>query len=119
MFVETAVYSFLINVLGLKMSTLSSLSVTWRLQVLFLSGTARSNSVVKWNVVALTDAARWEPEPIREDTSAFVHWIVGKESMEPVLLLAFTSIATVHLLVLVGTFFPVYVLFKRVDIQES
>ena len=51
-------------------------------------------------VVATTDAATREFEPVAEDASAFVVRVVGQQPVQPVLLLAPATVPAVHLLAL-------------------
>lgn len=78
----------------------------------------RCDAILQRHVVAFANAARRESEPIREYATAFVVRIVGEQTMQAILLLAATAVATVHLLVLVRALLPVHVLLERIQIEQ-
>lgn len=80
------------------------------------SGWARSYPEFQGYRVAATDAAAREFEPVAENSTAVVVGVIGKQTMETILLLASTAIATVHLFMFVsveGNFF----LFSKISEQ--
>lgn len=79
---------------------------------------ARRDAKFRRHVVALTHAARREAEPIGEDSSAFIVWIVGEQAMQAVLLFTATTFTAVHLTVFVSTLLPMHILFEWVEIQQ-
>lgn len=81
--------------------------------------TARSDSVIQWNIVALADATGRESEPIGEDTATLIMRIVGEQAMQSELLFASTTITAPHLLEFVGALFPVDVLLERIEVQQG
>lgn len=101
------VYVFAISQLLIRLLVLLVAIITTPRKIrrkMFRFFTARASRCLpklRHNVVAFTNAARWELEPIGKYSSTIVGRIVRQQSMQSVLLFASASLPTVHLLVLV------------------
>lgn len=83
------------------------------------SGASAGHPKFVGDVIAFADAARGEPEPVREYATALVVRVVGQEAVQSVLLLTSAAVPAIHLLVFVGALFPVHVLLEGVQVEQG